>query len=52
MAVFVLGANPALRCNLFFGEKPQKRISTAIGAKKQRNEKNNLFYIHIIISKL
>ncbi len=31
-----LGANPAIRFNLFFGEKPQKRIFTAIGARAFR----------------
>jgi putative acetyltransferase len=30
---------PAFRCNLFFGEKPQKRISTSIGAKKIKMDK-------------
>jgi hypothetical protein len=41
---FFLGANPAIRYNLFFGEEksPKKRISTAIGAK---NPKKRIIFV-------
>ncbi|MEO8234461.1 MAG: hypothetical protein ABI549_03520 [Flavobacterium sp.] len=36
MAVFILGANPAFRCNLFLAKGARKRIFTLIGAKKNK----------------
>jgi hypothetical protein len=42
MAVFVLGANPAFRCNLFIFKGKIKRISTSIGAKTHSFSQFNL----------